>query len=146
MKKYTFYLILIGLFTLYFKNEIEEDYINIMMKLNLIYFLIGLNFLNFEYKKYYFYIFIIFLILSFIFGSNLIDINKTIQWSILNSIIITNSFEKRVEMNGFIWMILIGSWLGCFSIPLDWDVKWQYYPILSTYLLIIFSILGSIIF
>jgi len=31
------------------------------------------------------------------------------------------------------YLPLIGSWIGGFAIPLDWDVPWKYWPISNIY-------------
>eukprot|EP00834_Sanchytrium_tribonematis_P000346 NODE_6_length_70510_cov_1.054395.p51 type:complete len:157 gc:universal NODE_6_length_70510_cov_1.054395:3372-2902(-) len=41
----------------------------------------------------------------------------------------------------------LGVYVGCFAIPLDWDVHWQYFPYLSLHLgLLIADIFGFILY
>lgn len=36
---------------------------------------------------------------------------------------------KQVNLKKYYIIVLLGSWLGCFVIPLDWDRDWQRWPI-----------------
>ncbi|XBW35683.1 hypothetical protein QEN19_001254 [Hanseniaspora menglaensis] len=36
---------------------------------------------------------------------------------------------KQVNLKKFYITVLLGAWLGCFAIPLDWDREWQRWPI-----------------
>ncbi|OBA27067.1 hypothetical protein HANVADRAFT_16056, partial [Hanseniaspora valbyensis NRRL Y-1626] len=35
---------------------------------------------------------------------------------------------KQVNLKKYYIIVLLGTWLGCFVIPLDWDREWQIWP------------------
>lgn len=41
---------------------------------------------------------------------------------------------------------MLGAWVGCFAIPLDWDVAWQQFPVASSLSCAVLSIASPFIF
>lgn len=41
--------------------------------------------------------------------------------------------------------VLLGAWIGALPIPLDWDRKWQVWPISCTYGALMGKVVGSVV-